>query len=96
LLVGGLLSYFAGKILSSMISREREYLADASAVQFTRNPDGLIGALRKIQKEATRTHMPKMGLAYNHLYFDHYTLSSLFATHPPIEKRIAALEGKNP
>lgn len=94
LVIGGFFSYIAGKILSSMISREREYLADASAVQFTRNPDGLIGALKKIQKEASRTDMPKMGLAYNHLYFDHYTISSLFATHPPIGKRIAALEGK--
>lgn len=94
LLVGGSLSYFAGKILSSMVSREREYLADASAVQFTRNPDGLIGALKKIQKEVNRTEMPKTGLAFNHLYFDHYTLTSLFATHPPIEKRIQALEGK--
>ena len=94
LLVGGSLSYFAGKILSSMVSREREFLADASAVQFTRNPDGLIGALKKIEKEVDRTEMPKTGLAFNHLYFDHHTLIGLFATHPSIAKRIAALEGK--
>lgn len=94
LLIGGALSYFAGKILSSMVSREREYLADASSVQFTRNPEGLIGALRKIQKEADRTEMPMTGLAFSHLYFDHYSFTNVFATHPPIEKRIAALEGK--
>lgn len=89
----GLLSYFAGKILSAMVSRQREYLADASSVQFTRNPDAMVGALKKIQKEVEFNNMPKAGMAFSHLYFDHRTLTGLFATHPPIEKRIEAIQG---
>lgn len=89
----GLLSYFAGKILSAMVSRQREYLADASSVQFTRNPEAMVGALKKIQKEVEFANMPKSGMAFSHLYFDHRTLTGLFATHPPIEKRIKAILG---
>lgn len=89
----GILSYFAGTILSSMVSREREYLADASSVQFTRNPEGLVSALKKIEKETNVAKMPVAGMAYNHLYFDHRTFTNLFATHPPIQKRIEAILG---
>lgn len=94
LLLAGSITWFAGSILKSMISREREYLADASAVQFTRNPDGIANALRKIANEAVHD-MPKDGIAISHMYFeDTSALSSLFATHPPIGKRIAAIEGR--
>lgn len=92
-ILAGAVTWFAGAILRSMVSRQREYLADACAVQFTRNPQGLANALRKIAK--TEVHdMPKQGMAYAHLYFSNRTFwSSIFATHPPIEKRIAAIEG---
>jgi heat shock protein HtpX len=91
--VAGLFSWFFGAILRSMTSRQRELLADASAVEFTRNPEGLIGALQKIDAQETRD-MPKRGMAISHMYFDHQSLMGrLFATHPPIEKRIAALRG---
>lgn len=90
--VAGALMWFFGAILKASVSRQREYLADACAVQFTRNPSGIANALRKIGGEH-ESDMPKTGAAYSHLYFDHHTaFSSLFATHPPLQKRIAAIE----
>lgn len=95
LLMGaGAITWFAGSVLKAMVSREREYLADACAVQFTRNPNGIANALRKIAKGHT-SDMPKEGMAFSHMYLDNHSgLSALFATHPPIEKRIQAIEGK--
>jgi heat shock protein HtpX len=94
-LLAGAITWFAGAILRSMVSRQREYLADACAVQFTRNPDGIANALRKIAKYQAIKDMPKQGMAYAHLYFDNHSFwSSIFATHPPLEKRIAAIEGR--
>lgn len=94
LLVAGAFTWFAGAILKSTISRLREYLADASSVQFTRNPEGIANALRKIAQSQV-SDMPKSGIAYSHMYFeDRSFMSALFATHPPIEKRIAAIEGR--
>lgn len=89
----GAITWLFGSILKAAVSRQREYLADASSVQFTRNPDGLANALRKIQDETIKD-MPKTGMAYSHLYLDdHESLSSLFATHPPLKKRIKAIVG---
>jgi heat shock protein HtpX len=94
-LLAGALTWFCGAILRSMVSRQREYLADACAVQFTRNPDGIAGALRKIAKTQHIRDMPRSGMAYAHLYFDNHSFwSKLFATHPSIEKRIEAIEGR--
>jgi heat shock protein HtpX len=93
LMLAGVVTYFAGSILRAAVSRQREYLADASSVQFTRNPDALIGALKKIEKESVHD-TPQGAGAYAHLYFDHRSMwDILFATHPPLKKRIAALEG---
>lgn len=92
LMIAGAITWFVGKILQAMVSRQREYLADASAVQFTRSPDGIANALRKIGKDQTRD-MPVTGKAYAHMYFEEH--SSLFATHPPLSKRIAAIEGRD-
>lgn len=92
LAVAGLFTWFFGSILKCSISREREYLADASAVQFTRNPDGIANALRKIARESVHD-MPKSGMAYSHMYLEDTTMMSfLFATHPPLKKRIEAIE----
>jgi len=94
-LIAGALTWFAGAILRSMVSRQREYLADACAVQFTRNPDGIANALRKIAKMQHVRDMPRRGMAYAHLYFDNHSFwSGLFSTHPSIEKRISAIEGR--
>lgn len=93
LFLAGIITYFAGSILQATVSRQREYLADASSVQFTRNPEGLTNALKKIMRSQAND-MPKSGMAYAHLYFNYSSAwSSLFATHPPLEDRIAAIEG---
>lgn len=92
LMIAGALSWLMGAILKATVSRQREYLADASSVQFTRNPDGLANALRKIAKDTNRD-MPKTGGAYSHMYLEDHT--SVFATHPPIWKRIAVIEGRS-
>lgn len=94
LIVAGAFMWLAGSILKCMVSRQREYLADASSVQYTRNPKYIADALRKIAKMDVHD-MPKTGAAFSHMYFDDSSFfGSLFATHPPIEKRIAAIEGK--
>jgi len=93
LLVAGAVTWFFGSVLKACVSREREYLADACSVQFTRNPDGLVQALYKIKEDQVRD-MPKDGMAFAHLYLDDKSFAaSIFATHPPIDKRIAAIQG---
>lgn len=93
LMVAGAITWFFGSLLKAMVSREREYLADACAVQFTRNPGGIANALKKIAGVRV-SDMPKEGMAYSHMYFNNPSFfSGLFATHPPILKRIAAIEG---
>jgi heat shock protein HtpX len=94
LFVAGTITWICGSILKAAVSREREYLADACAVQFTRNPDGIANALRKIEKNEMND-MPSSGMAYSHLYLDdNISLSSIFSTHPPLHKRIEAIEGR--
>lgn len=93
LVAAGVITWIFGSILKASVSREREYLADASAVQFTRSTQGISGALRKIEKEAA-SDMPASGMAISHLYLDnHKGFNSFFATHPPLKKRIEAIEG---
>jgi heat shock protein HtpX len=92
LIIAGAITWFAGSILQATISRQREYLADSCSVQFTRNPEGIANALRKIANESYND-MPKTGGAYAHMYLEDRT--SIFATHPPISKRIAAIEGRD-
>lgn len=95
LLAAGAFTWLFGSILKAAVSREREYLADACAVQFTRNPEGIANALRKISGEQYQHDMPQEGAAFSHLYIDSRGgLNAFFATHPPIEKRIAAIEGR--
>ena len=84
-----------GKIIQSAVSREREYLADASAVQFTRNPLGLASALRKVAglsgapREASSAE-----LEAQHMFFAGSAgfLESLFSSHPPIGERIRRVD----
>lgn len=95
LVIAGLVAWFVGTLFRLAISRQRELLADASSVQYTRNPEGLIGALKAIEKDMTPPDMPIQGSKFAHMYFNHEGfLSGLFATHPPISTRIALLEGK--
>ena len=85
----GAIGWLVGSILKASVSRQREYLADASSVQYTRNPKGLADALRKILHEK-KSDMPRAGMAYSHLYLDDHR--SLFATHPPLKRRIEAID----
>lgn len=94
-LIAGAFTWLFGSLLKAAVSREREYLADACAVQFTRNPEGIANALRKIASESQVNQMPKSGMSYSHLYLDDRGgFSAWFATHPPLKKRIEAIEGR--
>ncbi|WP_334332716.1 MULTISPECIES: zinc metalloprotease HtpX [unclassified Companilactobacillus] len=94
----GLVFAILGPLIASLvqmaISRNREYLADVSGAELTRNPQGLINALEKL-KESTKP-MRRVDDASAALYIDdpnkkkHF--SGLFDTHPPLDKRIAALK----
>ena len=91
-LVGSIGVFFA-KLIKAAVSRQREFLADASAVQFTRNPDGIAGALWKIGRGGSRLQSPRADEA-SHLFFGNglgESFAGLFATHPPIKDRIAAV-----
>ncbi len=84
------------QIIQLAVSRQREYLADASAVQFTRNPLGLAGALRKFDKDPDVLEAANRGTAHlfiaNPIKKFEGRASSMFASHPPIKERIARLE----
>jgi len=87
---------FFGQMIRAAVSRQREFLADASSVQFTRNPDGIGGALKKIgglQAGSKVEHAGSSELA--HMFFADGTVSAfaqLFATHPPLEARIRCVD----
>lgn len=92
LVVVGYIGVFAGRIIKAAVSRERERLADASAVQFTRNPPGLAGALKKIGGLPAGSRLKQTEAEeVSHMLFAE-GLSGLFDTHPPLVERIRALE----
>jgi len=95
LLVIGSIGIFFGKLIKAAVSRQREFLADASAVQFTRNPLGIASALNKIrQLPQHSTLQTGQSEQFSHLFFSNAissSLSSLLATHPPLEERIQRL-----
>ena len=96
LLVVGYVGYFFGKLIQASLSRQREYLADASAVQFTRNPDGVTGALKKIGGYAIGSSLDTHKAAgISHFFFAQAFASNfggLWATHPPLADRIRAID----
>src|SRR5699024_9062243 len=86
---------FFGRLIQAAVSRQRERLADASSVQFTRNPEGIASALFKIGLKGgyldTTGHASNM----NHMWFGESArmkFSSLLASHPPIDERINAIQ----
>lgn len=94
LCVVGWIGVLFGRMLQSAVSRQREFLADASAVQLTRNPGGLAGALQKIGAMGSRVENPH-SQDVAHLFFANGLRSGwlgLFATHPPLEARIRAID----
>jgi Zn-dependent protease with chaperone function len=93
--LGSLGSFFGG-LIKAAVSRQREYLADASAVQYTRNPQGISNALRRIGGAiyGSRLQHPNAAVA-SHMYFAQGVfegISGLMATHPPLPKRILAID----
>ena len=94
MLVIGYVGSFFGALIKAAVSRQREYLADASAVQFTRYPQGIAGALKRIGgfSEGTKLKAPNAAEC-SHMFFG-ARISSLFATHPPLTKRIRRIEPK--
>jgi Zn-dependent protease with chaperone function len=95
LMVVGYIGVLAARLIKAAVSRDRERLADASAVQFTRNPHGLAGALKKIAISPLRqTLVAAEGEEVSHMLIASHSglFTSLFATHPPIVERIRLLE----
>lgn len=93
----GLVGELFGKLIKAAVSRQREFLADASAVQFTRNPAGIAGALKKIGGlSAGSVISGARAEEASHLFFGDIHRSFLsfriFATHPPLEERIRRIE----
>lgn len=91
-MVIGYIGVFFGNLIKAAVSRQREYLADSAAVQFTRNPEGIAGALKKIAvlQKGSKLDTPNTE-EVSHMLFAS-GLNSLFATHPPLMDRIKAIE----
>jgi Zn-dependent protease with chaperone function len=96
----GYIGVFFGRLIQAAVSRQREYLADAAAVQFTRNPAGIGGALLKIEESAmqggtgSRVHNAHAEEA-GHFFFASNLgrlASRAFATHPPLLERIRRID----
>jgi len=88
-MVVGAVGYFLAIVIRMAISRTREYVADAGSVELTHNPDAMIRALQKV---AGHTHLEApQSMRAMFLEDDDEGIMGLFATHPPVEKRIAAL-----
>ena len=96
LIVIGYVGTFFGAWIKALVSRQREYLADSSAVQFTRSREGIAGALKKIGGFHTGSRLQSPGAGeFSHGYFAQGVgtlMESLFATHPPLKKRILRID----
>src|SRR5690606_10331632 len=104
LLVGGLcftaigyLGLFFGRLIKAAVSRQREYLADAASIQFTRNPEGLAGALYKIHSSTEGSLLSRTLHAedMSHMCFGETVrlrFNALYASHPPLVQRIRAID----
>lgn len=92
-----ILSPIVSKLIQLAVSRRREYLADATAISFTRNPDGLISALNKLNHD--RSELETASNSNEHMYIvspfkdkRKNKASNLLSTHPSIEERVYAIE----
>ena len=97
LLVIGYAGTFFGNLIKAAVSRQREYLADAASVQFTRNPGAIAGALKKIGALSAGSTMSRASAKEaSHMFFGSVGapafLGSLTSTHPPLERRIRAVD----
>jgi len=95
----GYIGVFFGRMIKAAVSRQREFLADASSVQFTRNSDGLASALQKIRREGTAVSNAYAG-EMSHMFFSQAITPKMFqewfATHPSIDERLTSLTGRKP
>lgn len=96
LIIIGYLGLFFARLIKASVSRQREYLADASAVQFTRNPEGISGALKMIgaSMEGSVVQNPKAEET-SHMFFAsmfQHNFFKMFATHPPLPERIQRID----
>ena len=94
LIVIGAIGVFFGRLIQAALSRQREFLADASSVQFTRNPAGLSGALQKIGGVGSQVESAHAGEA-SHMFFGNgmgKPFLGALATHPPLDERIRAID----
>ena len=98
LLLIGYIGLFFARLIKAAASRQREFLADASSVQFTRNPDGIAGALDQISTASTGALIAtRRAEDLSHMFFCQgivVRLEGLFATHPPINERIARVNAR--
>lgn len=96
LFIIGYVGFFFGRLIQAAVSRQREFLADAAAVQFTRNPLGIVGALKKIGGYAIGSALNSAkGAEIGHFFFAEAfrsTFVGLLATHPPLPQRIRAID----
>lgn len=96
-IVAALLAPIVAMLVQAAVSRQREFLADATGAHTTRYPDGLASALEKLQQHGTALRRQNGSTA--HLFFANplkaKTLMNLFSTHPPLETRIERLRGLN-
>ncbi len=95
LMIIGYAGTFFGKLIKAGVSRQREYLADASAVQYTRNPDGIAGALKRIGgyiEGSTVIHPGAEQISHALFGEGGRSITGLYATHPPLEKRIYRIQ----
>ena len=91
-MVVGYIGMFFGRWIKSAVSRQREYLADASAVQFTREPDGIAGALKKISIYSDASYLNVETEEVSHMLFGDGEKMSMFSTHPPLNERIKRVD----
>ncbi|HZP59332.1 MAG TPA: M48 family metallopeptidase [Opitutaceae bacterium] len=98
LMIIGYVGYFFGRLIQAAVSRQREFLADASSVQFTRNPDGIGGALKKIGGYALGSVVENHSATeIGHFFFAQAfstSFTGLWATHPPLTARIRAIDAQ--
>ena len=89
LMAVGYIGLFFGRWIKAAVSRQREFLADASAVQFTRDPDGIGGALKKIAVVSGASYLAADTEEISHMLFGDGRKMMMFSTHPPLNDRIS-------
>ena len=100
IIVVGSIGVLLARLIRAAVSRQREFLADAASIQFTRNPDGLISALEKIRGGGGSVLNSSLAGELSHMFFsqaiESIILQDWFATHPSIDERLTSITGHRP